>query len=205
MTGPKPTGHFSYNDEHSVFMAHREANRARDAAWSRQTELDFRLDPPVTERRSSGFQGSDSGRHSGQYTDCSSNMNSRDAQPYATTRAYNDNQDGFTVCKDCQEEYNRRGTQSACQNCQQKSRFSFSGAYQASPPPPARLPPNRGLPCNSTTNNRQSAGQDSSPSNRDSQAGPGFPHLFVGPAHERYCQKCGCKAPCYESCKWAKQ
>ena len=201
MSGPKPSGHFTYNSEHAAYMAHREANKARDARWLR-AEQDFRDDPPLeesTNRRSSGFYGSDSGRQSGNYTDCSANMNAREAQPYAS-RVYDDH-DGHSACQDCQEEYNRRGTQSACHNCQQKARAQFSGAYQASPSPQARLPPHRGLPCNSTTNNSRNVDYYKT----ESQAGPGYPHLFVGPAHERYCQKCGCKAPCYESCRWAKQ
>ena len=101
MSGPKPSGHSTYSAEHAAFMAHREANKARDARWIRQAEQDFRDDPPMdseASRRSSGLQGSDSGRYSGHHTDCSFNMNAREAQPYA--RVYTEDQDGYSACRD---------------------------------------------------------------------------------------------------------
>ena len=189
-------------------MAHREASlqasRERDS-WLRDQERSS-----SASRRSSGFYGSPTGSQSSS----TSNLNARLPQPYA--RVYDDH-DGSSACKACQEAYHMRGTQSACQDCQQKARHQFSSAYQPGTAPAARLPPSRGLPMNSTANhNRDLEARRHADSfyneramaasgNRDSQAGPGFPHLFVGPANERYCQKCGCKAPSYESCRWAKQ
>ena len=217
MTGPQPTGH---SEEHAAFMAHREAslqaNREREDS-----------------RRSSGFYGetsqqanrerdrwlseqersaTESRRASAFFGSPQSSTASREPQLYS--RVYDDH-DGSSACKACQEAYHMRGTQSACQDCQQKARHQFSAAYQPGTAPAARLPPSRGLPMHSTANhNRDLEAQRHADSfynervmaaggNRDSQAGPGFPHLFVGPANERYCQKCGCKAPSYESCRWA--